>query len=557
MGLLLWVLPLAFLGVFYLYPLGTILHVSFTRGEAGLGAPIRAFFASATMQRAVWFTLYQASLSTLFTLLVGLPGAYIFARYDFRGKSFLQALSGIPFVLPTLVVAAAFNALLGPKGLVNQLLMSSLKLDTPPIQFTYTFTAIILAHVFYNTTIVLRLVGDYWSHLDPRLSQTATMLGANRWKAFWHVTFPILLPAILAAALLVFIFDFTSFGVILVLGGPRFATIEVEIFYQTVSLFNLPMAATLSVLQLACTLGLTVAYSYLSNRITRPISLRPRRFTQRKARQLSERLFLALYLIGLFALLLAPLAALVLRSFLITTPNGEEFHLTLDYYRELNVNRRDSLFFVPPSLAILVSLTYASATILLALFLGLPAALALTREGGSNLNRFLDGLIMLPLGTSAVTMGLGFILALDEPPLDLRASPALIPLAHTLVALPFVVRSLVPALRSIRPRLRQAAAMLGATPRQIIQHIDLPLVGRALLVAATFAFTISLGEFGATALIARPEYPTIPIMIYRFISQPGALNYGQALALSTILMSVTALGMIAIERFRIAEIGEF
>jgi thiamine transport system permease protein len=164
---------------------------------------------------------------------------------------------------------------------------------------------------------------------------------------------------------------------------------------------------------------------------------------------------------------------------------------------------------------------------------------------------------MLPLGTSAVTLGLGFIIALAHPPLDLRTSPLLIPIAHTLVAFPFVVRSLTPALRSIQPRLRQAAAVLGASPLQVLRHIDIPIVGKALLVAATFAFTISIGEFGATSLIYRPEYPTIPVVIYRLLSRPGAMNYGQALALSTILMGVTISGMIAIERLRIADIGEF
>jgi thiamine transport system permease protein len=175
----------------------------------------------------------------------------------------------------------------------------------------------------------------------------------------------------------------------------------------------------------------------------------------------------------------------------------------------------------------------------------------------SLVNRVLDPLLMLPLGTSAVTLGLGFIIALDRPPLDLRASPLLVPFAHTLVAFPFVVRSLTPSLRSIRPRLRQAASVMGATPRQVLRYIDLPMVGRALLVAATFAFTISLGEFGATALIFRPEYPTVPIAIYRLITRPGSSNYGQALALSTILMAVTAVGMLSIERFRIADVGEF
>jgi thiamine transport system permease protein len=120
-----------------------------------------------------------------------------------------------------------------------------------------------------------------------------------------------------------------------------------------------------------------------------------------------------------------------------------------------------------------------------------------------------------------------------------------------------VVRSLTPALRSVQPRLRQAAASLGASPRQVAAAIDLPLVGRALLVAATFAFTISLGEFGATALLARPEFPTVPVAIYRFLSRPGGLNYGQALALSTLLMTACAAGLLAIERFRLGEGGEF
>jgi thiamine transport system permease protein len=215
------------------------------------------------------------------------------------------------------------------------------------------------------------------------------------------------------------------------------------------------------------------------------------------------------------------------------------------------------MFYVPPITAIQNSLIYASFTVMLALVIGLPAAWALTYYSSSHLNRFLDPVLMLPLGTSAVTLGLGFIVALNRPPFDLRASPILIPFAHTLVAFPFVVRSLTPSLRSIRPRLRHAAGVLGASPLQVFRTVDLPLIGRALLVAATFAFTISLGEFGATALISRPEYPTIPLMIYRFISQPGALNYGQAMALSTILMLVTGIAIILIERLRIPNFGEF
>jgi thiamine transport system permease protein len=229
---------------------------------------------------------------------------------------------------------------------------------------------------------------------------------------------------------------------------------------------------------------------------------------------------------------------------------------TLRYYEALTQNPQESLFYVAPTKAIAISLGYASLTVVLSLIIGTPSAWALAKGSDTWLNRVLDPIIMLPLGTSAVTLGLGFIIALSQPPLDLRTSPLLIPIAHTLVAYPFVVRSLTPALRSIQPKLRYAAAVLGASPRQVIRHVDLPLVGRALLVAAVFAFTISIGEFGASSLIARPEFPTLPVVIYRFLSRPGEMNYGQALALSTILMSVTIAGMLLIERFRIGEASE-
>jgi thiamine transport system permease protein len=127
---------------------------------------------------------------------------------------------------------------------------------------------------------------------------------------------------------------------------------------------------------------------------------------------------------------------------------------------------------------------------------------------------------------------------------------ALIVFAHALVALPFVVRNVLPALQAIRPTLREAAALLGASPFRVFVEVDLPIVWRALVVGAIFAFTVSMGEFGATSMIARPELPTIPIAIYRFLSRPGALNYGQALAMSTILMAVSVVGFVAIEQLR-------
>ncbi len=561
-NLLLWLAPLCFLLLFYFYPLGSIIKASFERSAGSLFAPFMEAGRSPITWQVISFTFFEAFLSTVLTLAVGLPGAYLVSHYSFRGKGFLQSLTGIPFLMPTLVVAAAFNALLGPGGWVNLGLIKVFGLSGPPIQFNNTLIAILVAHVFYNTTIVLRMVGDFWSHIDPRLGQAARMLGASRWQTTRRITLPLLAPAIAAAALLVFIFDFTSFGVILVLGGPRFATLEVEIYYQTISLFNLPVAAVLAIIQLVCTLGLTIIYSRLIRRLSIPLPLKSQRVTQRKLTTWRSKLLTALIMLMLITLLVLPLTALAVRSVTRLEPNRGAISVvspgfTLDFYRLLLTNTNESLFIAPPSTAIAVSLGYAITTTALALVLGFPAALALARDQDAPINRALDAVLMLPLGTSAVTLGLGFIVALGQPPLDLRASFILVPLAHTLVAFPFVVRNLVPSLRSIRPRIRQAASMLGASPGRVLRYIDLPLISRSLLVAATFAFAISLGEFGATALIARPEYPTVPIEIYRLLARPGESNYGQALALSTILMVVAGASMLLINRLRIGDIGEF
>lgn len=552
--LLLWLIPAAFMGMFYFFPLAEISRLSFARGDGGLWGGLQETLSRPTTLRVIGFTFKQAALSTALTLVVGLPGAYLFGRFQFRGKKLLRALTGVPFVMPTLVVAAGFYALLGPTGWVNSALMSGLGLTSPPIRFVNTFGAILTAHVFYNTTIVLRVVGDYWSRLDPRLESAARVLGAGRWATLREITLPLLLPAVAAAALLVFIFDFTSFGVVLVLGGPTFATLEVEIYYQTISLFNLPAAATLSLLQVGFTLILTVIYTRLTAHIQGPARLSSRGRTQRPLVTRRSRVLAGLLIGSLVIFLLSPLAALVGKSVTGSDPGAP---LTLAYYSSLASRPRESLFYVPPSTALGVSLGYGMITVILALALGLPAAWSLAKKELTILDRILDPVLMLPLGTSAVTLGLGFLVALDQPPLDLRTSPLLVPIAHTLVAFPFVVRSLTPALASIQPQLREAAAVLGASPRQVIREIDLPLVGRALLVAASFAFTISIGEFGASSLITRPEYPTVPIVIYRLLGRPGALNYGQAMALSTILMTATLAGMLIMEHFRVGQVGEF
>ena len=549
-AVLYWLLPAAFLGIFFYQPLLALFNLiispewDFSLADLDWGK----------LWDPLWFTVFQATLSTLLTLMIGLPGAWMFARFSFPGKKLLKLLTTLPFILPTVVVAAGFNALLGPRGWANLGLMALFNLDTPPIEFLNTFWAILTAHVFYNTTIIIRVVSNAWAGQNIRLRHAATVLGASPWKVFKEVTLPLLRPSILSATLLVFLFNFTSFGVVLMLGGPQFATLEVEIYIQALHLLNLPLAAVLSILQLIFTLGITIGYNRLSGLRDIAVAPRSQQVGLRKPKTLLERLVILILIISLFSLLVAPLASLVLRSFVKLEANrGERGEIqrgfTLNYYRELSINRRGSLFYVPPIVAARNSFLFALITIGITLFLGLLVAYALKQQ--TLLNQILDPLLMLPLGASAITLGLGFIIVFNRPPFSSLDFPILLPIAHSLVALPFVVRTLGPALQDIPNSLRNAARVLGAPPLRVWREIDLPLIAPSLLVGMIFALTISLGEFGATTFLSRPQYPTLPIAIFRYISQPGALNYGQALAMSTILMAVCAGGILLIEGLRL------
>ena len=547
---LFWAVPVVFMLVFFFYPLASVF---ITAGKTALtdGLGINLW---SRIWRPLRFTFFQAGLSTILTMLLGLPAAWVFARFTFPGKKLLRVLATLPFILPTVVVAAGFNAFLGPRGLVNMALMRSFDLSAPPVQFMNTLGAILVAHVFYNVSVVIRVVGSAWAQLNTRQEQAARVLGASSWRTLWEVTFPLLKNAIFGAALLVFLFDFTSFGVILMLGGPKFATLEVEIYLQAMHMLNLPAAGLLSAIQLVITLILTTLSSRLHTR--RDANMMPLLNNEavRPPRGWVEKLLVGAVVLILVTLLVLPTGALALRSVTrLDAARGERGEvitgLTLDYYRELFVNRRESLFYVPPVEAVRNSLLYSGATVLISLLLGILVTYALARK--TRANRVLEPLLMLPLGASAVTLGLGFILAYNRPSLQLLSSPLLVPIAHSLVALPFVVRTLQPALVSIPNSLRQSAASLGASPWQVWREVDLPILGRATLVSAIFAFTISLGEFGATSFLARPEYPTLPVAIFRFLSQPGALNYGQALAMSTLLMLVCGLSILLLERLRL------
>jgi thiamine transport system permease protein len=522
-------LPLAFLGLFFAWPVSTLVARGFvTRGALDLSG-FAEVFSNPRTWRIIGLTLVQASSATVIAVALGLPGAYLLFRCRFRGRTAVRAFVTVPFVLPTVVVGVAFRALLvegGPLGWLH--------LDG-------TLAAIIAALVFFNYAVVVRTVGGLWEHLDPRAEQAARALGASPARAFVLVTLPALTPAIASAAALVFLFCATAFGTVLILGGLQFGTIETEIWFQTTQFLDLRAASVLSVVQLVVVAAVLVLAGRARGRRERALRLaaaegaaHPLRFGRGHGVDTAAAGVTAVVVV----LLALPLVALVVRS--LRTPSG----WGLDNYVALGTTGGRN--------ALTVTVWTATAN-----SLRTTVALVVSRRPRARAGRravsVLDAVFMLPLGVSAVTVGFGFLITLDRPlgiPFDLRTSGLLVPIAQAVVAVPLVVRTVLPVLRAIDPRLREAAATLGAAPGRVLAAVDVPIAARSLGLAVGFAFAVSLGEFGATSFLARPDAPTLPVVIFRLIGRPGALSYGMSLAASVVLAALTAGIMAIAERLR-------
>lgn len=507
--------PVAFLAVFFLYPVGTLVWRGLGDDVGRLGDVL----TTARFRRIIWFTTWQAAASTALTVALAAPLTWAVANRRFVGRRLVRVLVTVPFVLPTVVVAGAWIAVMDRFGL-----------DDGTIRLRHTVWAILLAHAFFNVAVVVRSVGGFWSQLDRRPEEAARTLGASPWRAFREITLPRLWPSVSAALSIVFLFSFTSFAIVLLLGGPRRSTIETEIFRWAVTRSDISTAAALSIVQIVAVVALVL----LNGRLQRRVGSRQRLVADRArpARGTAQRLLLAGSL-GTGAVFLGvPLAVLVERS--LRTGDG----WSLDHYRSLADRVR--LLPVSATEALVNSLAFAVVAAGIALIVGGIASLVIV-HGDRFTSRMVDLGMLLPLGVSAVTLGFGVLISLDRGVLDLRGSWWIVPITQSLIAIPFVVRAVVPVLRSIDPRLREAAATLGATPARVRAEIDLPIGGRALAAGVGFAFAISLGEFGATSFVGRrTDLLTVPLAIERLLGTPGDVLRGQAMALSVILMAVTA-----------------
>jgi thiamine transport system permease protein len=514
-----WVAPAAFLAVFLAYPL-IVLMRTVAVGESASTAIGR--LASPSIWQVTALACTQALVSTVLALLVGLPIANVVSRYRYRGRALAQALVTVPFVLPTVVVGLAFRSLLGsgvPQG----------------------FLLVVVAHAYVNLAVVARIVGAQWAQHDSDYENVARTLGASRWRAFIDVTLPSLRPAIASSAAVVFVFSFTSLGIVLLLGDSSTRTLESQILRQTSVLLDFPGAAATAIVQLVLVSTVLLAGAFVARRSPsrrmRPVTLRPLPATT-GARTALRGTVLATYL-----LVLAPVVALVAGSVRV---GG---HWTLTWWSSIGSVDAGTTRIGSPLSALGTSIAFATVTALVAAVVGGCAAIAVVAPGRT---RVVALLAMVPLGVSSATLGLGTLLAFGRPPLDLRSTGLLIPIAHALVAVPLVVAVVAPALRGTDDRAIAVAASLGARPSRAFLTTYGPVLRVVMLASAGLAAAVSLGEFGAASFLTRAGAPTVPVQIMRLLSRPGEQSSGVAAALAVVLVALTLTMVLLVDRLGVS-----
>ncbi len=510
---------------------------------------LKAVLGSAYYRSVFGVTVKQASLSTLFSVLIGLPGAGLVAVYRFPGRRLLKSLTTVPFVLPSILAVLGFILVFGNSGLVNNIRRAFLGAGTAPWKILYSLKAVVMAHVFYNFPLTLRIVGDAWAGLSRNPHRAARALGAGPGRSLFLVDVPRLIPSILTAGLLTFIYCFMSFTIILILGGgPALSTLEVEVYRLIKYGLNFSEGSALAMVETVFILTLMGVYvqviswgsRWLKDEVNSPAPVIPRKLTGLRAAGA------LLYLIPSLILILAPLAAIIVSSFLGRTTRGGELAFTFGNWLKV-LGFESSAGFGPPVALGAVGRTLGlgiAAAVLTTVTAGLSAWVSASPE--RRFGRIADILTSTPMAVSSVILGLGYLILAHKVPGDSIIRTAGVVMVHTVIALPFAHRIISNRLRSISPRIRQAARALGAGPIKTFVLVELPLARRALVTSAVFSMALSAGEMNATIILAPTGFTTMPLAIYRMI---GAYDLYGACALGSILIVVSAVAFLVLDRF--------
>ncbi len=493
---LIWAALLVFFGALFYQPIFRTISLGFNIHF------FKDFFTSENFQ-VTWFTIWQALLSTGLALVIATPIAYSLYKIRFRGQNLITILITLPFLLPTIVVGIGFTSLLTHASAI-------------PL--------IIASNIFMNFGLAARIIGVTWQSIGDEETDAAALDGAGKIVTFFHVTAIQLRGAYAAAGFLIFLYCAANFGIILVLGNEKTKSLETSIYINAVENLDLPKVATLVLIQSLLTLSLFFAYSRFSRSTVNPFGSSGRNKAKRfEARDLPAMLF-TLIVTGGFVV--APLFSVVWRSF------HYEGRATWGNFSRLGSSGARDALSITLNHALMNSLRNATVSLLISLGIGLLLAFLLVQTRF----HYLSLIFQLPLGISPVVLGLGYLLSFTNGFFPLRSSWLVTPIAQSMVLISLVLQIVLPALRGIGVELRNSAEMDGSNDSTYWWMIQIPLIKKAILLAAIYVLVVSMGEFGAANFLAYGDQATLPTVLYQLISHPGAINYGMAMAASTILI---------------------
>ncbi len=499
-AILLSLLPMALVCFCFLLPYAAALSSSFSKGLSYIREVV---LHRSDLSKTVLFTIVQAFLSTLLALLFGLPGAWFLGKTESRGKKVLRALTGIPFALPSILVVLGFVLFFGNAGWLNKCIMLVTGKDEGPIRILYRPAAVILAHAFYNFPLVIRLVGDSISRIKQTYIPAAENLGASPFKSGITIILPLISPAIISASLLIFLYCFTSFAVVQVLGGgPPATTLSVEIYrYANIS-FDYAQAGIFAAIETCIALAVFLLYTRFEKKSRNftgsAENIRISGDTQRKTAGKSRWGFIV-YSIVICIFIAGPIVSIPLESVLFKTSRAS---LPVISFRNwTNAGSLFSAFFNSLTLALLASCC--------SVLMGFLAASGyrLLRPSSRWRPVLHTGYSML-LMSSGIVLGFGWLMLYRNLGVPVFLSLVLM---HALSAFPFSFFSMLEGLNGISINTFHAASLAGANPFRKITSIMLPSILPRLSSAWAFAFAVSMGELNTVLMLGSSDWITLPV----------------------------------------------
>ena len=524
--------PIIILVIFLVYPVTYVIAYGLLSGTgSSFVETLSAYYTQFTLA----FTVVQASISTILALLVGLPGAMLLARLRFRGKALIRALIIVPFVLPPIVVVVGFLQMFGSFGIIDSILMSITQSTTSILNLADGFVGIILAHTFYNAPLVMLLVSASMERLNPEIEESAEILGANSVSRFRRITFPHILPALSASAILTFLFCFMSFPIVLALGNGAYRTLEVQM-WNAFRWSDYGEASSIALIQILITVTLAISYMKLGRKTESEsgptATIRTTSLSKYKS---WEKSVIVVYLLLILILIGGPIASIFRAAIFDPITNS----YTLDGFSYLM--RSGSRGGLEP---LINSLFYGGLATLLSIIIGIPLAYAL-RSRTRGLPSLSSIMILLPLGISSITVAYGLMTVIAVPTgLNINPWPIIV-IAQTIIGLPFTARSIEIGLKSIDPNILDQADSLGASRLQRLFFVELPLLIPSILVGAVFAFAMAIGEMSATLFIALPQNYTLAVAIYDNL---GVRRFVEAGASALILVAICVMAFLTMEK---------